>query len=227
MNRRQFVGGSILAAGGLVASNKLFSRNNLNIKSSGKNYNSIDMEILCDNPGAAYDSLSSFLKMIKVSIVKIEEHQLIGDYIGDIVLIYNNCLVNYKADNTKYSHLVRNISDDLKLPRKIQNPTLIKAVSNTKNTSPKFVNVFKDNKIIDRLKISENKKDIHVPSDKGELYFSVNNHSVFTTHSSCKHKTCIHIGAISRAGQNIICVPNNIRISLDGYQEQNIDAITF
>lgn len=227
MNRRQFVGGSILAAGGLVASNKLFPKNNLNIKSSRKNYNSIDLEILCDNPGAAYDSLSSFLKLLKVSDVKIEEHQLLGNYIGDIVFIYNNCLVNYKADNTKYAHLVRNISDDLKLPRKIQNPTLIKAISQSSRSTPKYVNVFRDNKIIDRLKISENKKDIHIPSDKGELYFSINNNNVLATHSSCKHKTCIHTGSISKAGQNIICVPNNIRISLDGHQEQNIDAITF
>ena len=92
MNRRQFVGGSILAAGGLVASNKLFPKNNLTIKSSGKNNNSIDLEILCDNPDAAYDSLSSFLKLLKISNVKIEEHQLAGNYIGDIVFIYKRSI---------------------------------------------------------------------------------------------------------------------------------------
>lgn len=227
MNRRQFVGGSILAAGGMVASNGLFAKNNINYKSNGKNNNSIDMEILCDNPGAAYESLTSFLKLLNISNVKIEEHQLVGNYIGDIVFIYNNCLVNYKADNTKYSHLVKNISENLRLPRKIQNPTLIKAVSDSSITEPKFVNVFRENKIIDRLKINENKKEIHIPSDKGELSFSINNHSVFATHSTCKHKTCIHTGAINRAGQNIICVPNNIRIALEGYQEHNLDTITY
>ncbi|OGU17332.1 MAG: hypothetical protein A2X61_06830 [Ignavibacteria bacterium GWB2_35_12] len=227
MNRRQFVGGSILTAGGFIASNRLLAKNGLNIDSKKNNSNSVDIEILCDEPGNAYDSLSSFLKLLNVTDIKIEEHQLVGNYTGDIVFIYNNCLVNYKADNTKHSHLVKNISENLRLPRKIQNPTLIKAVTNTHNSSPKFVSVFKDNRIVDRLKINENKNDIHIPSDKGELYFSIKNNSVFATHSSCKHKTCIHTGAISRAGQNIICVPNNIRIALDGYQGHNIDSITF
>ncbi len=227
MNRRQFVGGSILTAGGFIAFNKIFAKNSLNINSNKINFNSIDIEILCDEPNIAYDSLSSFLKLLNVSNVKIEEHQLIGNYTGDIVFIYNNCLVNYKADNTKHSHLVKNISENLRLPRKIKNPTLIKAVTNTKNTSPKFVNVFIDNKIVDKLKIDENKKDIHVSTNNGDLYFSINNHNVFATHSSCKHKTCIHAGAINKAGQNIICVPNNIRIALDGNHEQSMDAITF
>ncbi|MBI5323675.1 MAG: NusG domain II-containing protein, partial [Ignavibacteriae bacterium] len=57
--------------------------------------------------------------------------------------------------------------------------------------------------------------------------FSINNNSVFASHSSCKHKNCIHTGAISKAGQSIICIPNNIRIALDGNYLNNVDSITF
>ncbi|TAL70896.1 MAG: hypothetical protein EPN82_00925 [Bacteroidetes bacterium] len=229
MNRRQFVEGSIFAAGGMVATGRLLAKNSNKINSTNlyTNKNTIDLELLCDDSGIAFDSISSFLKLLNVSNVKIEEHQLIGDYIGDVVFIYNNCLVNYKSDNTKHGHIIRNISETLKLPRKIKNPTLIKAISVNKDSFPKYVNVFSDNKITERYKISEEKKDIHIKAEKGELVFSITNNSVFATHSSCKHKNCIHTGAIRKAGQNIICIPNNIRIALDGNHRRDIDSITF
>lgn len=44
--------------------------------------------------------------------------------------------------------------------------------------------------------------------------------------SSCPGQDCIHTGWISQAGQQIICLPNRLVISLTGTNNSDIDAIT-
>ena len=44
--------------------------------------------------------------------------------------------------------------------------------------------------------------------------------------SSCPGKDCVHTGWISRAGGQIICLPNRLVISLTGGASEDIDAIS-
>ena len=39
---------------------------------------------------------------------------------------------------------------------------------------------------------------------------------VWVTDSDCKDGTCEHTGKISRAGQSIVCLPNNVVITIGG-----------
>ena len=43
--------------------------------------------------------------------------------------------------------------------------------------------------------------------------------------SACPSQDCVHTGWISRAGEQIICLPNRLVISLTGGQ-QEFDAVT-
>ena len=44
--------------------------------------------------------------------------------------------------------------------------------------------------------------------------------------SSCPGQDCVHTGWISRAGQQIICLPNRLVIALEGETSEGIDAVT-
>ena len=44
--------------------------------------------------------------------------------------------------------------------------------------------------------------------------------------SACPSQDCVHTGWISRAGEQIICLPNRLVISLTGRSSGDIDAVT-
>ena len=44
--------------------------------------------------------------------------------------------------------------------------------------------------------------------------------------SSCPGQDCVHTGWASQAGQQIICLPNRLVISLTGTSRDDIDAVT-
>ncbi len=44
--------------------------------------------------------------------------------------------------------------------------------------------------------------------------------------SSCPGQDCVHTGWASRAGQQIICLPNRLVISLEGRVSNEVDAVT-
>ncbi len=44
--------------------------------------------------------------------------------------------------------------------------------------------------------------------------------------SACPSQDCVHTGWISRAGQQIICLPDKLVISLSGSGSQEFDAIS-
>jgi hypothetical protein len=45
--------------------------------------------------------------------------------------------------------------------------------------------------------------------------------------ASCKHKTCMKLGAISRPGQSLVCIPNRLRVVIEGGNDFGVDGITF
>ncbi|MCH5163214.1 MAG: NusG domain II-containing protein [Clostridiales bacterium] len=48
------------------------------------------------------------------------------------------------------------------------------------------------------------------------LTVRVKSGKVWVTDSDCRDHTCEHTGKISRAGQSIVCLPNNVVISING-----------
>ena len=44
--------------------------------------------------------------------------------------------------------------------------------------------------------------------------------------SSCPGQDCVHTGWADQAGQQIICLPNRLVISLEGGTTEKIDAVT-
>ena len=50
--------------------------------------------------------------------------------------------------------------------------------------------------------------------------------SAQVTASDCPTQDCVHTGWASRAGQQLICLPNRLVIALEGETSEGIDAVT-
>jgi hypothetical protein len=52
-------------------------------------------------------------------------------------------------------------------------------------------------------------------------------HSVRFAEAACAHKTCMNMGRVSQAGQNLVCIPNRIAVTITGTSISGVDSITY
>lgn len=84
--------------------------------------------------------------------------------------------------------------------------------------------VFRQNgRIVQTMPLSE---DAEVTLE-GEYtnVFEVRGGTVRVSYTDCPNQQCVHMGAISAAGASIVCVPNEVSVSIEGKAAQ-IDAYT-
>ena len=69
-------------------------------------------------------------------------------------------------------------------------------------------------------------KELVIPLDDGNYHLTVHvdGTGVYVSDSDCPGQDCVHTGAISRAGQSIVCLPAQVVISLVG-AASDVDAV--
>lgn len=67
---------------------------------------------------------------------------------------------------------------------------------------------------------------IRVPGPLGESLVEIRSGEVFMVWSPCPNKLCMHAGAASRSGENIVCVPNRVSIVIRSAQS-GTDAVSY
>lgn len=67
---------------------------------------------------------------------------------------------------------------------------------------------------------------IAVPGPLGTTFVVILNGAVHISASPCYNKICVNTGAISYAGQLIVCVPNKVVVRVIGKEELPYDAVT-
>ena len=72
--------------------------------------------------------------------------------------------------------------------------------------------------------LSENRV-IPVFSNGHALTVTIENGAVSVTESDCPDGVCVNSGAVSRAGQAIVCVPAQVTVRVEGSCTDNADAI--
>ncbi|MFB0527186.1 MAG: NusG domain II-containing protein [bacterium] len=68
---------------------------------------------------------------------------------------------------------------------------------------------------------------INLEGEKGKVVIEVKEGRVRVVESSCFQKVCVNTGWIDRPGQNIICLPNKVLITIEGKESPKIDAISY
>ncbi len=225
MKRRKFLTNtSTLVLGSLVLPNFL-SANNFPLTQIRNE--SFSLNLVTHKPTEAIELVDRLLKNSNLNLGQItfEEIQLVGNHVSDIAVVRNGKLIDFRKGKNILANELNKISKQLELPRKIENPKLIKFYN--QSPKPEFANVFSAGILVDRIALEEDSGSKVIQSSKGEIEFSIINGKAKITEATCKHKTCLKMGKINNAGESLVCIPNQITIALEGTKNGLTDSVTF
>lgn len=61
---------------------------------------------------------------------------------------------------------------------------------------------------------------------EGVTKMEINNHKADIIDADCPDKLCVHQRSISRDGESIICLPNQVIVTIEGGRQKELDAVT-
>jgi len=70
-------------------------------------------------------------------------------------------------------------------------------------------------------------KRINVEGEKGRVVIEVKEGRVRVVESSCFQKICVNTGWINKPGQNIVCLPNKVLVTIEGKKSPTMDAVSY
>lgn len=227
MNRREFIKkGSLYFSGAFVTGMGLLNTRAFAGTSRGINFS---IDVVTHRPDLAIRKIDRLLSRVSLGNHRINfaEYQLPGNHIGDIAFVKSKQLIDFYKNDDPFSVALQETAKALALPKSLENPTLLRFFSDTGGSIPKRVNIFRGNLLINQLSIRKNTAAHRVSGDRGHLDISVNDGYVKIVSASCKHKTCMDLGAIHRPGQSLVCIPNRLSVVIEGANDHDVDGITF
>lgn len=72
----------------------------------------------------------------------------------------------------------------------------------------------------------DTEKEILSPDGSGFNLVRVQSGTVCIADADCPDRTCVRMGAISRAGETLVCLPHRLTITLEGAAGSALDAVT-
>jgi hypothetical protein len=228
MRRRDFLKYSslILPASAAIGMINPFTKN---IFAAVKNSGSFSLSVITDKPSRTIHMMEQAIKNSEYGSRTLDftEYRLKGQHIGDIAYVKSQKLVDYHKGSDEFSLLLNDSARVLSLPDPVDDPVLLRFSSQRNPTEAGGINIFRGNTLIKQLPLENDRELYRVEGLKGHIDIRIKNRSVKIVSASCKHKTCMNMDAISRPGENLICVPNQINISIAGKSALGVDSITF
>lgn len=228
MNRRDFLKYSSLILPGSAAVGILnpFTKN---IFAAVRNPEPFSLTVITDQPSKTIHTIEQAIKYSDYGTANLtfDEYSLQGSHIGDIAYIKARKLVDYRKGIDEFSHILEQSAKSLSLPDVFDNPTLLRFSSQSNMHEGHSVNIFRGDSLIKKLSLDREKDLYRIDGMKGYVDISIKNHSVKVISASCKHKTCMSMTPISRPGENLICIPNQVNVVITGKSSLGVDSITF
>ena len=228
MRRRDFLKYSslILPASAAIGMINPFTKN---IFAAVKNSGSFSLSVITDKPSKTIHMMEQAIKNSEYGsrTLDFNEYRLKGQHIGDIAYVKSQKLVDYHKGSDEFSLLLNDSARVLSLPDPVDDPDLLRFSSQQNPTEAGGINIFRGNTLIKQLSLENDRELYRVEGLKGHIDIRIKNRSVKIVSATCKHKTCMNMDAISRPGENLICVPNQINISIAGKSALGVDSITF
>jgi len=187
------------------------------------------LNLVTDDADLAIPMLEALLAraLLAYKNLKFSEYKLRGEHMADLVLIKNRRLLDYKNSADELAQGLYEIARALSLPRKVENPVLMKFYTEDRRRPAATLNLFGNNILLKQLSLTENQGAHEVESETGRVTFVIRNKSVKITTATCRHKTCMNMGSINAAGQSLVCIPSRLRIAIEGQDESGLDGVTF
>ncbi|MFA9422145.1 MAG: NusG domain II-containing protein [Sedimentibacter sp.] len=100
--------------------------------------------------------------------------------------------------------------------------------SNVLNANEKKAYVYSKNELVGEYVLTDDYKNEFTIGDKNAGYNTIHieNGEIWITDASCPDKICINQGKISKNGEIIVCLPNELLIKIVEDKEDDIDLIT-
>ena len=155
------------------------------------------------------------------------EYPLAGQHVGDLVLIKGREVIDYRNASSAFGEQARMLAKSFGLPRVLENPVLVKFYHAPQNAQPENVNVFVNNVLVKQFALDAQARTHEIAGMKGRMALTLRNGSVKVAGASCRHKTCVKMGAINAGGQQLVCIPNAVRIAIEGRNGSGVDGVTF
>ena len=228
MKRRDFLKYSSLifpatAAMGMIGpfTNKVFAASN--------NSGPFSLSIITDEPSRTIHTIEQAIKNSEYgkSTLQFTEYLLKGRHIGDIAYIKSQTLVDYHKGYDEFSLLLDDSAKSLLFPRTLNDPVLLRFSSQQHVLEPGSLNIFRGDALINQLSLDSDVENYRIEGLKGHVNIRIKNKSVNIVSATCKHKTCMNMEPISKAGENLVCIPNQINLSISGKNLFGVDSITF
>jgi hypothetical protein len=194
-----------------------------------KKNSSFSLSVITDQPSRTIHTIEQAIKNSEYGkdTLQFTEYLLKGRHIGDIAYIKAQTLIDYHKKTDEFSMLLDESANSLSLPRTLDDPVLLQFSSNQNLQEPGNLNIFRGETLINQLSLDNDNDLYKIEGLKGFVDIRIKNKTVKIISSSCKHKTCMNMEPISKPGENLICIPNQISISIAGKNSFGVDGITF
>lgn len=228
MKRRDFLQKSALMMAGIAVSGigSLYPQKLLAADAGARD---LSLDIITADPDAAIREIEALIKSagLPQRVIRYQECRLPGVHTGDIALVKDSNLLNFREAGDDFSRQLLEISQGLFLPRAVENPFLLRFYSEDRRALPGRVSITRGDELVAQLTIAQDAAPRRVESARGFVDIAVRDRAVRITDASCKHKTCMKLGAIRRPGERLVCIPNQIAVTIEGRHVQGVDGITY
>jgi hypothetical protein len=229
MDRRTFLQRSSLILPGLSAAGLLGTAPSKLIAANALPA-SISLAVVTDQPDKTLALVQELLKQVELpeKNIRYTEYVLSGNHVADIAYTRSGRLIDFRKDNQPLSAQLRTIAARLDLPHHCENPLLTHFSINEGLQQPSGIRIFKDNQLIIEKSFPVKTETIDLDGTKGRVVLELGkDRSIRFVETSCAHKTCMSMGPINQAGQNLVCIPNRIAVTINGTNISAVDSITF
>ena len=120
----------------------------------------------------------------------------------------------------------RLLNDTVLIALLILIPVAMLVLSNAGENNPDgTVLITVDGKIYERLPLADD-AEITIITNAGNNYVIIRNGEVWVSDADCPNKTCVNHRAISRAGEQIVCLPHKMVLEIVDKDDKDIDSLS-
>lgn len=226
MDRRNFLR---MGAAGLAVATSIKSQllQATPLSENSESNENLSLTLITDQPELAIQHCEKLFNKFRLNgqALAFEEYLLPSKQTGDIVVVRNNTLLDYRKEQDAFSQHVQNIAKEFGLPREMSSPVMLKFSTKNAYQKAKVVSVYHRQTLVKQFDINDRFSGEKFEGSKGELQLAMQHKHVHIAGATCTHKTCMQMGSIHKAGQNLVCIPNELRITISGENEFGVDGV--